>query len=73
MDRNKITKQLLKLAVNPNATVDQLWAGIELMDRMAAEDARIRAAQPPKPVISEEERLRNLRRAANANLAKRRR
>ena len=43
---HKITKKLLKLVGNPNATTDQLMAGIELMDRMAAEDARARAAQP---------------------------
>ena len=68
---HKITKKLLKLVGNPNATTDQLMAGIELMDRMAAEDARARAAQPPappKPVLTEAERVAQMRRAANANL-----
>lgn len=67
---DKITRALLKLAVNPHATVDQLMAGIELMDRRAEEDLARRAAMPPQPVKTPEERAAELRRSANQNLAR---
>lgn len=68
-----LTKQLLKLVANPNSTVDQLMDGIKLMDAsMEAErverDRQIAAGtyKPYTPPTAAE-----LRRRANANLAKR--
>lgn len=70
---DKISRQLLKLATDPNATMDQLLGGIKLLEQsIDAENAR-RAAMPPQPVLTQEERLIEARRRANANLARLRR
>jgi hypothetical protein len=72
---DKMTRKLLNLAVDPRATTAQLEAGIDyIMQSIEAENAR-RAANPPspQPVPSDEERMADLRRRANANLARKRR
>lgn len=64
----KLTRKMLKLASNPNATVDQLMAGIAMMDAAVAADNARRAAMPPAPVLTKEEQEREQRRRINANL-----
>lgn len=64
----KLTRKMLKLAMNRNATVDQLMAGIALMDAAVEADNARRAAMPPAPVLTKEEQLAESRRRANANL-----
>lgn len=67
---NKTLRNMLKLAVNPHATVGQLQAGIDfIIADIEASNARM-AANPPPPPPSREERLAQLRRAANANLSR---
>lgn len=70
---DKISRKLLALAVDPNATMDQLLGGIKLLEQSIDEDNRRRAAMPPQPVLTQEERLTEARRRANANLARLRR
>lgn len=65
---DKISRQLLKLAVDPNATMDQLLDGIKLLEQSIDADNRRRAAMPPQPVLTAEERAIAQRRAINANL-----
>lgn len=65
---DKISRQLLKLAVDPHATMDQLLGGIKLLEQSIDDENRRRAAMPPAPVITPEERATAQRRAINANL-----
>lgn len=64
----KLTRKMLKLAMNPNATIDQLMAGIALMDADVKADNARRAAMPPVPVLSKEEQELAQRRRINENL-----
>lgn len=70
---DKLTKHLLNLASNRNATIEQLMDGIKLMDAsMEAERVEIerqKAAGTYKPYTPPT--AAELRRRANANLAKR--
>lgn len=70
---NKTLTQMLKLAVNPNATVAQLSAACDYIMADIAESNRQRAINPPPPMPTDEERLTEARRRASANLAKLRR
>lgn len=65
---DKISRKLLALAVDPNATMDQLLGGIKLLEQSIDADNRRRAAMPPQPVLTKEEQLAESRRRANANL-----
>ncbi len=54
-----LTKKLLKLAVDPRATTQQLNAGLDLLMQSIAAENAYNAANPlpPKPVLSDAERL----------------
>lgn len=70
-----ISKKLLKLAVDPNATMEDLISGIDLLTAaIDADNRRIRcnqAAQHRATVNAASGDPAALRRLANANLAKR--
>lgn len=69
----KMMRSMLKLVNNPNATEAQLNAALKwLQDDLDAQAERNRL-NPPPPLPTQEERLADARRRANANLAKRRR
>lgn len=65
---DKISRKLLALAVDPNATMDQLLGGIKLLEQSIEADNARRAAMPPAPVLSKEEQELAQRRRINENL-----
>jgi len=69
--RKSVIHSLLKLAVDPRATTEQLNAGIDLVTKMIEAENEYNRLNPPPPPPSPEERMIALRKAANANLARR--
>ena len=74
---DEISRQLLKLATDPNSTMEQLMGGIQLLERSIDAENKLnrqrdaeRAKLPPVPVLTPAEKLAESRRRANANLAR---